>query len=183
MVLGGQVLTDDDPHRCCVECRAALWPAGVFAIPGAAGAQRVVLARGTRRRLEASVLDDGSVRLAWRGGSVPEAEMEVEASDTDLLGAVLALELMDDGRRFMAWLERRGIGFVGELQGAADSCVYTEDGYVAFSGPGGDLLVHGSPQRLLLQLVARTFKREGYRSIAEFHGWLSGIGLDISRVF
>ena len=79
----------------------------------------------------------------------------------------------------MSWLERSGLAFVGELAGYADECVFTEDGFVSFTGPGGDLLVHGSPLRFLLQLVKHTFRTEGYRSIAEFHGWLSGIGLDI----
>jgi hypothetical protein len=181
-VLGGQVLTDDDPHRCCTECRAALWPAGVFAIPGAAGAMRVVLAGQRHRRLEASVSDAGDLVLSWRGVDSPETGIHIDAEDTDLLGVVLATGLMNDGQKLMAWLERSGLGYVGEVEGFVDSCAYTEDGYVAFGGAGGDLLMHGSPARLLLQLVHHTFRHEGYRSIAEFHGWLSGIGLDIARV-
>jgi hypothetical protein len=179
LVLGGCVLTDDDPHRCCLECRAALWPGAVFAIPGAAGDLRIVLVSGRRRRLEASVGADGALTIGWRGTGIAETTVVVDADDTDLLSVILAGDLMNDGRRLMAWLERHGVGFVGAVDGYVDAATFTEDGFLSFSGPGGDLLVHGSLDRLLLQLVRHTFRYEGYRSIAEFHGWLSGIGLDI----
>ena len=84
LVLGGCVLTDDDPPRCCTACRAALWPGGVFAVPGAGGDLRVVLS-GTRtgRRLEASVSADWAVTIAWRGEDPREAAMEVDSADAD----------------------------------------------------------------------------------------------------
>lgn len=176
------MLTDDDPHRCCTECRAALWPGGVFAVPGAGGDLRVVVAKGRVRRLEAAVTEVGDLVLSWRGPRPGEKPVVVEAADTGLLGAVLVSALMGNGRRLMSWLERLGLDFVGELDGPAEECTFTGDGQVTFAGRGGSLLVHAAPDRFLLQLVAYTYRDEGYRSIAEFHGWLSGFGLDIARV-
>ena len=47
--------------------------------------------------------------------------------------------------------------------------------------PAGDVLVHASVERFILHLVASAYRRQGYRSIAEFREWLAGIGLDIVR--
>jgi len=182
LVLGGCVLTDDDPPRCCTACRAALWPGGVFAVPGAGGDLRIVLT-GTRsgRRLEASVSADWAVTIAWRGEDPREAAMEVDPEDADLLLVLLAVEVLDDGAASMRWLEHRGLGFVGSLEGPADRCVISRDGMVSFGNADGGLLVHSSVERLLLHLTKSMYRRQGYRSVAELHGWLSGLGLDVVR--
>lgn len=182
LVLGGCVLTDDDPPRCCTACRAALWPGGVFAVPGAGGDLRVVLA-GTRagHRLEASVSPDWAMTIAWRGDDPREAAMEVHSEDADILLVLLAVEVLDDGAALMRWLEDRGLGFVGSLEGPADRSVISRDGMASFGNADGDLLVHGSVERLLLHLTKSMYRRQGYRSVAELHGWLSGFGLDVVR--
>ncbi len=182
LVLGGCVLTDDDPPRCCTACRAALWPGGVFAVPGAGGDLRVVLT-GTRtgHRLEASVSTDWAMTIAWRGDDPREAAMEVDAEDADILLVLLAVEVLDDGAVLMRWLEDRGLGFVGNLEGPADRCVISRDGMASFGNADGDLLVHSSVERLLLHLTKSMYRRQGYRSVAELHGWLSGFGLDVVR--
>jgi len=182
LVLGGCVLTDDDPPRCCTECRAALWPEGVFAVPGAAGDLRTVLAGGRMgRRLEAAVSLDRVVTIAWRGDKRREADMVVASGDADLFLVLLATEVLDDGAALMRWLQQRGLGFVGSLEGPVDRCVTSDDGMVSFSGPDGDILVHSSVDRLLLHFARTIYRSQGYRSIAELHGWLSAFGLDVAR--
>ena len=182
-MLGGPVLGDDDPPRCCTSCRAALWPSGVFAIPGAADDMRVVLANGRTgyRRLEASVTPDWTLTIAWRGDKEREADMVVASADADFLLVLLATEILDDGATLMRWLQNRGIGFVGSLEGPADRCAIASDGMVAFSGTDGDILIHSSVERLLLQLTETMYRHQGYRSIAELHGWLSAFGLEVVR--
>jgi hypothetical protein len=175
LVLGGCVLTDDDPPRCCTNCRAALWPRGVYAVPGAAGDMRIVLAgrRTENRRLEASVSSDWTVTIAWIGDEPREPAMVVSADDADFLLVLLAAEVLDDGATLMRWLQNRGLGFVGSLEGPADRCSISGDGMVSFSGTGGDILIHSSVERLLLQLIETTYRRQAYRSIAEFYGRLA----------
>lgn len=183
VVLGGRVLTDDDPPRCCTECGAALWPAGIFAIHGAGDDRRIVLAAGAGgRRLEASVSFNWELTVGWRGGDRREADMVVAASDADILLVVLATEVLDDGATLMRWLDRRSLGFVGDLEGRTDRCAISQDGMVSFAGPKGDILVHTSLERLLLQLARTTCRRQGYRSVSEFHGWLGAFGLDVARL-
>ena len=182
LVLGGCVLTDDDPPRCCTECRAALWPGGVFAVPGAAGDLSIVLAGGRMgRRIEAAVSPERVVTIAWRGGKRREADMVVASGDADLLLVLLATEVLDDGAALMRWLQRRGLGFVGSLEGPVDRCVIADDGMTSFSGPSGDILVHSSVERLLLHFARSIYRSQGYRSIAELHGWLGTFGLDAAR--
>jgi len=183
LVLGGCVLTDDDPPRCCTNCRAALWPQGVYAVPGAAGDMRIVLAgrRSENRRLEASVSTDWTVTIAWVGDEQREPDLVVVSADADFLLVLLAAEVLDDGATLMRWLQRRGLGFVGSLEGPADQCSISSDGMVSFSGRDGDILIHSSVERLLLQLVETTYRRQAYRSIAEFHGRLAACGLAIVR--
>jgi hypothetical protein len=183
VVLGGCVLGDDDPRRCCLECRAALWAGGVFAVPGAADDRRIVLHSGLgRRRLEASIADDYSLTISWRDSSGPaETSVTIPGDDIDLLILVLSVHLFADGAGFARFLRQRGIGFVGEVTAVIDRFHFTSDGMLAFTGPQGDLLVHSSVERLILHLVRSGFRRQGYRSIVEFREWLSGIGLDIVR--
>jgi hypothetical protein len=182
VVLGGCVLTDDDPPRCCTECRAALWPGGVFAVPGADGDMRITLAGGrTGRRLEASVSRDWEVTIGWRGDEPREADMTVASGEADFFLALLATEVLDDGAALMRWLQRHGLGFVGSLEGPADRCAIARDGMVSFSGCDGDVLVHSSVERLLLLLAKTMYRRQGFRSIAELDGWLSAFGFDVAR--
>jgi len=107
--------------------------------------------------------------------------MEVDAEDADVLLVLLAVEVLDDGAVLMRWLEDRGLGFVGNLEGPADRCVISRDGMASFGNADGDLLVHSSVERLLLHLTKSMYRRQGYRSVAELHGWLSGFGLDVVR--
>lgn len=180
LVLGGCVLTDDDPPRCCTECRAALWSGGVFAVPGAAGDLRIVLAGGrTGRPLEASVSPDWTVTIAWRHDEPREPDMVVASDDADLLLVVLATEVLVDGATMMAWLQGRGLGFVGDLDGPVHRCAVSSDGMVAFGGKDGDILIHNSVERLLLQLIRALYRRQGFRSIAELEGWLTALGVDV----
>jgi len=183
VVLGGCVLTDDDPPRCCTNCRAALWPKGVYAVPGAAGDMRVVLAgrRAGSRRLTASVSPDWTLTIAWVGDEPSEPDIVVASADADFLLVLLAAEMFDDGAALMRWLQHRGLGFVGTLDGPADRCSISSDGMVTFGGSDGDILIHSSVERLLLQLVETTYRHQGYRSIAELHGWLTAYGFDIVR--
>jgi hypothetical protein len=160
-----------------------LWPKGVYAVPGAAGDLRIVLAgrRTENRRLEASVSSNWTVTIAWIGDEQREPDLVVASVDADFLLVLLATELLDDGAALMRWLQNRGLGFVGSLAGPADRCSISSDGMVSFSGTGGDILIHSSVERLLLQLVETTYRRQAYRSIAEFHGWLAACGLAIVR--
>ena len=177
LVLGGCVLGDDDPHRCCAQCRAALWPAGVFAVPGAADDLRVVLHRGLRaRRLDASIADDYSLTITWTDGS--ERPVTIPGDDIDLFIAVATVHMTHDGRRLERWLTQRGLGYVGGFDGRMDRFSFTTDGMMAFTGPGGDLLLHASVHRFILHLARSVFRRHGYRSVVEFRDWLSSIGLD-----
>lgn len=67
----------------------------------------------------------------------------------------------------------------GEL--VLGGCVLTDDGMLVVSGPGGDLVLHGSVPRLLLHMAAALFGRHGHRTIAEFREWLEVMGLDLVR--
>jgi len=180
LVLGGCVLTDDDPPRCCTNCRAALWPGGIHAVPGAAGDLRIVLVGGRLgRRLEASVSPDWELTIAWCRGERREVDMVVDSRDADLLLLLMAAEVAGGGAALAKWLQRRELGFVGSLEGPADYCAVSSDGMVSFGGPDGAILVHSSVERLLLHLVKTLYRRQGYRSIAEFHGWLSALGVGV----
>ena len=181
VVLGGCVLTDDDPPRCCLECRAALWRGGVFAIPGAGDDRRVVLHRRGRRRLEASVDIDFAVTVSWRDLAGPTEEpFAVPSHLADVLVLLLTLEMTTDGPALRRWLSRHGLGFVGDLEGRIESFGITADGMVSFSSADGDLLLHASTERYLLHLVRATYRREGIGSIAEFRDWLAVRGLDVA---
>lgn len=183
VVLGGCVLTDDDPPRCCTRCRAALWPSGVFAIPGAGDDTRIVLVGDrTERRLEALVGRDGAVTIAWSDRRGPsEDPAHVGGEDVDLLALVLAADLFGDGPSVGAWLQRRGLGHVGEVPGRVDRVAFTSDGMVVLAGPGGDLLIHASVARFTLHLIRALYRRHGYRSVVELREWLASVGLDIVR--
>lgn len=124
---------------------------------------------------------DWAVTIAWRGEDPREAAMEVDSEDADILLVLLAVEVLDDGAALMRWLEDRGLGFVGSLEGPADRCVISRDGMASFGSVDGDVLVHSSVERLLLHLTKSMYRRQGYRSIAELHGWLSGFGLEVVR--
>ncbi len=182
LVLGGCVLTDDDPPRCCTECRAALWHGGVFAVPGAADDLRIGLSGGrSGRRLMAEVSPDWQLTITWRGGERREADLVVSPGNVDLVLAILATDMLGSGAALQRWLQRYGLGFVGSLEGPADRCVVSSDGMVSFAGCDGDILVHSSIERLLLHLTKTMYRRQGYRSIAEFQGRLSVFGLDADR--
>lgn len=183
LVFGGCVLTDDDPPRCCTHCRAALWPGGVFAVPGAADDMRIVLhRRPTGRRLEGSVGEDGTLGLAWTGSGGPEPAAFLPGDDNEVLLVAMAVEVLGDCVRMSRWLERRGLAHVGTVAGPVERFSFGEDGMLAVGGPGGDLLLHGSVPRLLLHLVAALFGRQGHRTIGEFREWVEAVGLDLVGV-
>ena len=96
-----------------------------------------------------------------------------------MLVLVLTLDLTTDGATLAHWLGRRGLAFVGELAGAIETFRLTDDGMVSFTSHRGDLLLHTSVERYVLQLVREAYRRNGYRSIIEFRDWLSSIGLEI----
>lgn len=173
VVLGGCVLGDDDPPRCCTTCRAALWPGGVFATPGAADDRRVVLRRTLGgRTLEASVDDAIDVTLAW-SDAAGEERLEMRDAELDLLLVFLLGPMLADGRRLGRWLRRNGIEHIGGLDGSVDRIGFTPDGMLSMSGPTGDLLVHSTMGRLVLAAVRVTFRRNGYRTITEFREWMA----------
>ena len=49
---------------------------------------------------------------------------------------------------------------------------------VTFEGPGGSLMVHSSVERFVLAGLRSTFKRNGFKTIAEFRDWLRGCIVD-----
>ena len=179
VVLGGCVLGDDDPPRACTSCRAALWAGGVFAVPGAGDDRRVVLARTIGgRRLEASVSVDLDVTLAWRGSKPSEEPEVLDAGQLDLFVTYMCGPLLHDGARLERWLRYRRLGFVGSVEGRVDRISLTADGMVTFEGPGGSLMVHTSVERFLLLGLVSTFTRNGFKTIAEFNGWLKACIVD-----
>lgn len=173
VVLGGCVLGDDDPPRCCTSCRAALWPGGVFATPGAGDDRRIVLRRTLGgRRLEASVDEHLDLTLAW-SDAAGEETLELHDGQLDLFLVFLLGRMLGDGARLVRWLRRNGVEFVGAVDGPVDRVGFTPDGMLTMSGPSGDLLVHSTLERLVLAAVSATFRRNGYRSITEFREWLA----------
>ena len=121
--------------------------------------------------------------MAWRDPAGPsERSFHIPPHLVDVVVLVLVLELAMDGPALQRWLERRGLVFVGEMEGDVESFGITDDGMVQFSGRGGDILLHASVERFILQLVREVYRRQGYRSIVEFREWLADIGLDVIRL-
>jgi hypothetical protein len=182
VVLGGCVLGDDDPPRCCTACRAALWAGDVFAVPGAGDDRRVVVARTFGgRRLMASVTADLDLTIAWAGSRPPEAPFVVPFEQVDFIVASVCGSFLTDGSRLDRWLRRRRLEFVGSIEGRVDRLAVTSDGMVTFEGPGGELMVHTSVERFVLGVVASAYRWNGFKSIAELRGWLRARAIDFLR--
>jgi len=134
-----------------------------------------------RRRLEAAIDGRLDVTITWNDADATETAVTIAGDDIDLFIAVTTVHMTHDGSTFERWLGQRGIAYVGGFDGRMDRFRFTTDGMMSFSGPGGDLLLHASVERFILHLVRSAFRRNGYRSIAEFRSWMSSIGLDIVR--
>lgn len=142
-------------------------------MPGAGDSLRIVLHRTLwGRRLEASALDDLVVRVEW-DERASEEPLVLDDGEFSVHLAFLLGPMLRDGPRLERWLRRNGIEFVGGVGGAVDRIGITPDGMVAMSGPDGDLLIHSTVPRLVLAALRATFRRNGYRTIAEFQEWLA----------
>jgi hypothetical protein len=178
LVLGGCILTGDDPPLACTNCGAEMWPGGVFRSADQ-GALAVGIGGRPGKTAHSAFFHLGDLSFIAPGRQRALSQTRVLGSEVPTLLMLLCVELFPTGERLTAWLRYRHISWFGELAGPVERFVVGDDLSLIAIGDAGELFVPGEQfERLVLNAI----RSQGFRTVDRFDGWLRAYGIERADV-
>jgi hypothetical protein len=172
VLLGGCVVSDDDPRAGCRHCAALLWGHGVFTIDGNLRVRLGV----PSLRMEAMLAEDRSLWLS----DASEVAV-VRAADVDRLMVVGVLDLFDDAATLRRWAERRRLTFAGAGAGSIEAVTVDPHGLPIVDTAQSRLVLFGDPERFALHLLRDLVRARRLRTVDDLAAVLDGRGIALVR--